>query len=99
MSPTIRSPTTETIVSITLQVLRVSLTLKLKYSLNNQNAESFTWEKRRLPAPVDSTIRLGLIWDPTIIGAIIPAAVSPATVADPRQTRINAAMIHAARIG
>ncbi len=52
MSPTIRSPTIETIVSITLQVLSVSLTLKLKYSLNSQNPESFTCENMRLPAPV-----------------------------------------------
>src|SRR5450432_2192958 len=53
----------------------------------------------RLPAPVASTIRLGLMVDPTIMGAIMPAAVSPATVADPRQTRIKAAMIQAARMG
>ena len=36
------NPTTDTIDSITLQVFKVSLTVKLKYSLNNQNPESFT---------------------------------------------------------
>src|SRR5437764_718053 len=99
MTPTMSKPTIETIVSITLQVFSVSLTVKLKYSLNNQNPESFTCENIRLPAPVAKTIRLGLIDDPTISGATMPAAVRPATVAEPRHTRINAAINHAAKIG
>src|SRR4051812_2372921 len=99
MRPTMIKPTIDTIVSITLQVLRVSLIVKLKYSLNNQNPESFTCENIKLPAPVANTIRLGLIEDPTISGATIPAAVRPATVAEPRHTRIKAAINHAARMG
>src|SRR3954449_6795524 len=99
MRPTISKPTIDTIVSITLHVLRVSFMVKLKYSLNNQNPESFTCENIRLPAPVANTIRLGLIEDPTISGATIPAAVRPATVAEPRHTRINAGINHTAKTG
>ena len=93
------SPTTETIVSITDQVLRVSLNDKLKYSLNIQKPGSFTCENIRLPAPVANTMRLGFTPVVAINGATIPAVVKPATVADPKQTRIIAAMLHAANNG
>jgi len=33
----------------------------LKYSLNNQNPPSFTWEKMRLPDPVAKTRNIGLL--------------------------------------
>ena len=93
------SPTTDTIVSITDQVLRVSLKDKLKYSLNIQKPGSFTCENIRLPAPVANTIRLGSIPEVAIIGAIIPAVVSPATVEEPNATLITALMPHAASNG
>ncbi len=72
----------------------MSLMLKLKYSLNNQNPESLTCENNRLPAPTERTIRLGLIPPRATMGAMMLAAVSPATVADPTQTRITAAVSH-----
>ena len=70
----------------------VSFMLKLKYSLKSQNPESFTWEKNRLPAPTDSTIKLGSVPDACTNGAMIPAVVKPATVAEPIATRITAAI-------
>src|SRR5665213_636952 len=87
------SPITEIIVSITDQDRIVSLIDKLKYSLNSQKPPSFTCEKARLPAPIASTIKLGLIdGSCSTIAETIPAAVRPATVADPRLTRIIAAI-------
>src|ERR1700738_5298595 len=87
------SPTTDTIDSITDHDRMVSLIDRLKYSLNIQKPPSLTCEKARLPAPIDNTIRLGFI-----VGLFktmfdtIPAAVKPATVAEPRLTRIMAAI-------
>ena len=46
-------------VSITVQVAKVSLIDKLKYSLNNQKPPSFTCESIRLPDPIASTISSG----------------------------------------
>src|ERR1700735_2832437 len=77
---------------MTDQDLMVSLMDRLKYSLNSQNPLSLTWEKNRLPAPTDNTIKLGSTCKRFINGKIMPAAVKPATVADPRQTRIMAAI-------
>ena len=52
------SPTTDTMDSMTLQVFSVSLTERLKYSLNNQKAGIVHMgEKNKLPAPVARTIR------------------------------------------
>ena len=70
----------------------VSLILKLKYSLKSQKPVSFTCENSRLPAPTDRTIKLGLTLYPPINGARIPAVVKPATVAEPKHTRIMAAI-------
>ena len=61
----------------------VSFIDRLKYSLKSQNPESLTWENKRLPEPTASTIKLGSTPKTGIIGAIIPAVVKPATVADP----------------
>src|ERR1700744_5814158 len=82
------SPTTDTMDSITDHERMVSFMLRLKYSLNIQNPESFTCEKAKLPAPMASTIRLGSAWVWIISGATIPAAVRPAIVAEPRLMRI-----------
>lgn len=90
-SKTPNKPITETIVSITDHDRSVSVSDKLKYSLNIQKPESFTCEKSRLPAPIDSTIKLGFTAVPVITGAMMPAAVKPATVAEPTQTLIAAA--------
>ena len=73
--------------------------LTLKYSLNIQKAESLTWEQNRLPAPIDSTIRFGSTPPPATTGARMPAAVRPATVADPTHTRITAVTIQASSSG
>lgn len=74
------NPITPTVVSIIVQVERVSLTDRLKYSLNNQNPLSFTCESIKLPEPIASTINSGLTPVLATRGNTIPAAVSPATV-------------------
>src|SRR5258705_10877813 len=86
------NPTTETIVSISDHERMVSLMERLKYSLNIQKPASFTWENIRLPAPMARTIRLGSTPVLLITGNTMPAAVKPATVADPTQTRMIAAI-------
>ncbi len=84
-------PSTDTIVSMRVQVLNVSLSVKLKYSLNIQKPVSLTCENIRLPAPTANTINSGEA--PAITnGTTIPEAVSAATVADPSVTRSNAAI-------
>ena len=82
-------------VSITVQVESVSFTERLKYSLNIQNPVSLTWESIKLPEPMAKTINSGLVPVPDAKGSAIPAAVSPATVADPTLTRIAVAMSQA----
>ncbi len=73
----------------------VSFIDKLKYSLKSQNPPSLTCEKARLPAPIDKTIKLGLIeGSRKTIDDNIPAAVKPATVAEPKLIRMMAAMSH-----
>ena len=52
-----------------------------------------------LPAPVTNTIKLGSTPVVTIIGPTIPAVVKPATVEDPSDTRIIAAILQAAKSG
>ena len=75
---------------MTVQLLSVSARLRLKYSLKSQKPASLTCESARLPAPIASTIRFGSVPPAVTIGARMPAAVSPATVADPTHTRITA---------
>src|SRR5690606_17244935 len=89
-----RSPTTDTMVSMTDQERIVSRMVNPKNSLNIQNPGSLTWENMRLPAPVASTINSGLVFVDVINGSAIPAVVRPATVADPNDTRIAAAIPH-----
>src|SRR5690606_6059373 len=80
-------------VSINDQDFRVSFMLMLKYSFTNQNPPSLKWEKIRLPEPIDRTIKLGSTTPEATMGAVIPAVVKPATVADPTQILIIAAII------
>lgn len=87
------SPMTDTIVSMMVQDFSVCLMLRLKYSLNSQNPLSFTWERVRLPEPTANTIKLGSVLVATTTGAMIPAVVSPATVADPMATLMMALII------
>src|SRR5687768_16503432 len=84
----------ETMVSINDHERSVSFIPRLKYSLNNQNPASFTCENIKLPAPMDNTIRLGSVLVYFITGAMMPAVVRPATVADPTHTLMMAAMSH-----
>ena len=86
-------------VSNTDQDFNVSGIDKLKYSLNIQNPGSLTCENIKLPAPVASTISSGLAPDATINGPTIPAAVRPATVADPNAILSIAAINHASISG
>jgi len=89
----------ETIVSIIVQEDRVSLMVRLKYSLNIQKPPSLTCENMRLPEPIASTISSGLTSDIERKDNMIPEAVSPATVADPTHTRMMAAMSQASTSG
>ena len=73
-------------VSMTVQVRRVSFTDRLKYSLKSQNPPSFTCESIKLPDPMASTINSGFTAVPDTNGKTIPAAVRPATVAEPIHT-------------
>lgn len=84
-------PMTDTTVSIKLHDLMVSLIDRLKYSLKSQNPESFTCENNKLPEPTARTIKLGSTPKTGIMGAIIPAVVSPATVAEPIAMRMTPA--------
>ena len=92
MDRTPTRPVTDMIVSMMDQDRIVSLIERLKYSLKSQKPPSLTWEKKRLPAPTDRTIRLGSTCKRFVNGNMMPAAVRPATVADPRQTRMIAAI-------
>lgn len=85
-------PITPTVVSMTVQLFKVSLTERLKYSLNSQKPLSFTWDNIKLPDPIANTISSGLTPAPCIRGKTIPAAVKPATVAEPTQTLITVAI-------
>lgn len=91
-SKTPKRPTTATIVSMIVQDRKVSLRLRLKYSLKSQNPESFTWDNTKLPAPIERAIRFGSTEVVLNKGRTIPAAVRPATVAEPTATRITAAI-------
>ncbi|MNE37163.1 hypothetical protein D3C80_1310030 [compost metagenome] len=87
-------------VSIAVQVLKVSATVMLKYCFTNQKPASLTWDRIREPAPVASTsssrFTPGII--PTT-GTTMPAPVMVATVAEPVAIRITAATSQASRIG
>ncbi len=93
-------PTTEMIVSRTVQIFNVCGTSKSKNSLNIQKPASLTCEAANEPAPIASTTNAGLtaVWLATK-GATIPAVVKPATVADPTDTRKITAINHAKMIG
>ena len=85
-------PITDTILSMIVQDKNVSFIETLKYSLNIQKPVSFTCEQKMLPEPMARIMRLGSACMCDIRGAIMPAAVKPATVAEPRHKRIIAAI-------
>ena len=87
-------PMTPTRVSITVHVDRVSLTERLKYSLKSQNPPSFTWDSIKLPDPMARTMSSGCTLVPETRGRTMPAAVRPATVAEPMLTRSMVAISH-----
>ena len=85
-------------VSITVHDKKVCFSERLKNSLNIQKPESLICEPNTLPAPTESTISSGDT--PVVIsGATTPAAVMPATVADPMDTLSIAVTIQAKRRG
>ena len=88
------SPIKLIIVSMTVQVERVSFTERLKYSLTIQNAPSLTCESIRLPDPIARTNNSLLTVPFNVKGRRIPAVVKPATVAEPTHIRKIAAIIH-----
>src|SRR5215203_1029781 len=89
------SPITEITVSITVHDKKVCFNESLKNSLNIQNPESLIWEPNTLPAPTANTINSGEAAPVATSGDTTPAAVMPATVAEPIDTLNNAVTIHA----
>src|SRR5579884_1772161 len=84
--------TLDRIVSITDQDARVCLTSIPKNSLTSQNPASFTCEKNSEPEPMASASSGALTCgEPAAIGAMMPAAVTVATVAEPVASRIATA--------
>src|SRR3954454_18451892 len=80
------------IVSIADQVLNVSGTLIPKYWLMSQKPASLTIEKNSEPAPIASASSGRLtVASCATIGAMMPAAVTVATVAEPVARRISTA--------
>ena len=69
----------------------VCLSERLKNSLNIQKPVSLTWENIRLPAPTANTISSEDVPVIDSNGNTMPAAVSPATVAEPSVTLNKAA--------
>ena len=88
----------EIIDSMIVQDNKVCLSERLKNSLNIQKPESLMCEPKTLPAPTASTMSSGLTL-PTINGETIPAAVIPATVAEPMVILSKAVMTQANKIG
>jgi len=84
---TINNPTTDTIVSMIVQVAKVWRIVRLKYSLNNQNPPSLTCENVMLPAPMARTSSSGRMAECCNKGSNIPTVVNAATVEDPVQMR------------
>jgi len=82
-----------------LHVSSVSRIVALKYSLNIQKPLSLKCENIRLPAPVARTISSGCTLLCATIGASTPAAVIPATVAEPIDARSSAATPNARMSG
>ena len=83
-------PVTEIIVSSTVQIWKVCLTDKSKNSLKIQNPASLTWEAINDPAPMANATNTGNNVFPGLAAKIpvtIPAAVIPATVAEPTVRR------------
>src|SRR5579875_521745 len=86
------NPTTETSDSMTDQVLNVCGTVILKLWLTSQNPASLTCDRNSEPVPTASAsrARCGEL-NPVASGAMIPAAVVVATVAEPVASRIATA--------
>src|SRR5687767_246820 len=94
-SNTPRIPTTEIVVSITVHDRKVCLRDRLKNSLNIQKPESFICEPKTLPDPTASTISSGDTRPAETSGVTTPAAVIPATVAEPIATLSSAVITQA----
>ncbi len=92
-------PKTEMSVSINVHEAKVCFKVKLKNSLNIQNPESLICEPNTEPVPTAKTIISGRIAPATTKGETMPAAVIPATVADPIVTLKSAVTIQANKIG
>ena len=94
-SNTPNKPKMEMIVSIKVHDKNVCFNERLKNSLNIQNPVSLICEPKTLPVPTANTINSGDTAPETTNGATTPAAVIPATVADPIVTRNKAVTIQA----
>ena len=95
MTDTPMSPSIEIKVSITVQDKNVCFKLSLKNSLYIQKPESLMCDPNTLPAPTANTINSGDTLPAKTSGATMPAAVNPATVAEPKVTLNKAVITHA----
>ena len=85
-----------TIPVIRVQDLKVCFSDRPRYFPTNQNPLSFTWENPEAPAAIAITITAvseGEIAEEVKTGAVIPAAVIMATVADPCSNLTNNATV------
>src|SRR5699024_10511731 len=92
---TLIRPTTDITDSSNVQVANVSFIVSPKYSFNNHNNSSFTWDAIKLLAAVARKIKVRFTSDVSIIETTRPTVVRDAAVAELRATRNIAAMIHA----
>src|SRR5262245_30368714 len=82
-----RSPATDTIVSITVHVTNVCGTLIFKYSFASQKPPSLTCDAINDPAPIETTSSsLFTAGDDAMSGAMMLAAVTTETVAEPTES-------------
>lgn len=91
---------TEMMVSRTVQLFKVWLTLRPRYSFTNQKPPSFRWDRINDPAPIEITSNS--LFKPgaaCTTGARIAAASVMATVADPTAMRMAAATIQPSSSG
>lgn len=87
-------PSIEIPVSITVHDKKVCFNESPKNSLNIQKPESLICDPKTLPAPTASTISSGDTTPDATSGVTTPAAVIPATVAEPITTLKKAVTTH-----
>src|SRR5699024_63323 len=96
---TTAKPVSPMMVSMTVQDFSVSPVVMPKKRLTSQKPESLTWDSTVAPLAMEMAIRPSSGWVTgliSMIGAMRPAPVTIATVAEPCATRTNVVMTNAA---